>query len=178
MTARYRPRFFEVNAPASSVASTANPFSCPSFRIAAMPGPMELWRKPAVLEKTSTRDSWLCTAVGAPIERERSASETNRFIGGSGLWVTANAWRHANLQLRRRRGQRLLLRLLTYGNANLRPAFSRHPLDGLRLTSLAHKPNEVTNETHAIRTSVVDLRRVRPRCTSNSRQCGSDAQTR
>src|SRR5215208_3381182 len=82
MTARYRPRFFDVNAPASSVASTAKAFSCPSFRIAAIPTPMELWRYPAVLEKTSTRDSWLREATGTHTEASRSASEMNRCMGG------------------------------------------------------------------------------------------------
>src|SRR5688572_14162660 len=84
MTARYRPRFFDVNAPPSSVASTENPFSCPSLRTAAMPTPIELWRNPAVLEKTSTRDSWLCAASGAQTGASINASGTRRCMGGPG----------------------------------------------------------------------------------------------
>src|SRR5688500_15888133 len=93
MTARYLPRFFEVNALASSVASTANPFSCPSFRIAAMPGPMEVWRKPSVLEKTSTRESWLCAAAAQSEIRTRARATSRcmavRIDGGMPICTPA-----------------------------------------------------------------------------------------
>src|SRR5262245_40563768 len=57
MTAWYWARFEVVNALASSVASTANPFADPRLRIAVMPAEIESCRKPAVLENTRTRVS-------------------------------------------------------------------------------------------------------------------------
>ena len=57
-TARYGLSPRSVNTLASSVASTAKPFSWPSFRTAAIPVSMDEWRNPAVLEKTSTRGAW------------------------------------------------------------------------------------------------------------------------
>src|SRR5258706_8629030 len=47
-------RFAVVNAAASSVAVTVKLLAAPSVWIAAMPLGMDEWRKPAVLEKTST----------------------------------------------------------------------------------------------------------------------------
>ena len=44
-----------MNTPASSEASTWKSFASPSDRIAAMPAGIESWRKPVVLENTSTR---------------------------------------------------------------------------------------------------------------------------
>src|SRR3954463_15441659 len=60
--ARYRFRFASLNAAASSVASTAKCCCCPSRFTAAIPFGMELCRKPAVLEKTSTRGCWTACA--------------------------------------------------------------------------------------------------------------------
>ena len=46
---------------------------------------MELWRNQAVLEKTSTRDSWLRAATGTQTEASRNASGTSRCMCGPGL---------------------------------------------------------------------------------------------
>src|SRR5262245_22545865 len=53
-TVLYRARLSAVNAPASSVAVTANLSAAPSARMAAMPAGIDAWRNPSVLEKTST----------------------------------------------------------------------------------------------------------------------------
>src|SRR5688500_19237357 len=63
-TAWYWARLDAVKAVASSVAVTENPLAAPSCWIAAMPFGMEECRKPAVLEKTSTRVSGAAAAAG------------------------------------------------------------------------------------------------------------------
>jgi hypothetical protein len=45
-----------------------------------MPTPIELCRYPAVLEKTSTRGSWLWAATGSETDARRRVSERRRFI--------------------------------------------------------------------------------------------------
>lgn len=69
-----------MNAPASSVASTENPCSCASLLIAATPGSMELWRNPAVLEKTRMRGAWLrqATDTVAVVSRNTAAEARRR----------------------------------------------------------------------------------------------------
>jgi hypothetical protein len=54
-TAAYGTSRVSSKTDASSVASTANPFSAPRPRMAAIPSGIESWRNPAVFEKTSTR---------------------------------------------------------------------------------------------------------------------------
>ena len=69
-----------MKAPASSVASTAKPFSWPSFFTAATPASMEVWRKPAVLEKTSTRGCACCANETPAVVSRSSVTTTLRSI--------------------------------------------------------------------------------------------------
>jgi hypothetical protein len=76
-TAWYRARFCVVNALASSVASTVNPFWAPRLRIAVIPAGIESCRNPAVLENTSTlvrgAADAVCGNTASPAATEPSA---------------------------------------------------------------------------------------------------------
>ena len=60
-------RLASVNWAASSVATTVKPLAVPSAWIAAMPCGIESWRKPPVLENTSTRSSVGASTVIEPV---------------------------------------------------------------------------------------------------------------
>ena len=60
-------RLASVNWAASSVATTSKSLAVPSAWIAAMPCGIESWRKPPVLENTSTRSSAGASTVIEPV---------------------------------------------------------------------------------------------------------------
>src|SRR4029079_7428004 len=73
-TAWYWARFEVVNWLASSVAVTENSLAAPSCWMAEMSAGMASWRKPAVLEKTSTLVSGAADAAGAHTEAATRAA--------------------------------------------------------------------------------------------------------
>ena len=95
-TTLYRASIASLNLAASSVLSTAKPCSAPSASIAAIPCGIKSWRKPVVLEKTSTsnRGSPLSAqgcdpAACREMRREQQTIADPQGSKRRGSWLTA-----------------------------------------------------------------------------------------